>query len=192
MRNLSTTSRVFYAIWLMPALWTNVFIEEDYLDTRVVTIMTKYLHKIRNFRAKIIHEYPHNRPLNTILFSMYNLVSLDLSGCAVVRNFDFLQIMFQLEILNVSDCARMSAQSLVRSVNEMRYLRIFKCQNNFISAFMLYQAVHGLETLCEINCCDSGFMRPYIVCWLLNNCKGVTKFSFTSNFHHDDDIDKLQ
>ena len=192
MRKITTTSWLFYEIWLMPVCWTNVCIEEDYLDTRVVTILIKYLDRVRHFRAKVIHEYPHNRPLNAMLFSMYNLVSLDLSGCAVVRNFDFLQIMFQLEILDISNCARMSAMSLVRSVNEMRVLRVFICQNNFISAFMIYQAVCHLDTVQTVACCDSGFMRPYIARWLLNNCKAIEKFYFTSNFEHDDNIDKLQ
>ena len=176
----------------MPVIWEQVCIEEDYLDTRVVTIMMRYLYRIRHFTARVLHEYPHNRPLNAMLFSMYNLVSLDLNGCAVVRNFDFLQIMYQLEILDVSNCPRLYAMSLVRSVNEMRTLRVFICKNNFISAFMIYQAVRGLETLQEIDSSDSGFMRPYIARWLLNNCKRVKKFVFTSNFHHDDDMDKLQ
>ena len=192
MRKLTTTARIFYEIWLMPVLLEQVFIEEDYLDTRVVTILMHYLDRVRHFRAKVVREYAHNRPLNAMLFSMYNLVSLDVSGCAVVSNFDFLQIMYQLEELNVSDCPRLSAMSLVRSVNEMRALRVFICRNNFISAFMIYQAVCGLATLRELDCSDSGFMRPYIAHWLLNNCKGVTKFFFMSNFHHDDEIDKLQ
>ena len=176
----------------MPCMWENVYIEEDYLDTRVVTILVKYLHRVRHFRAKVLHEYPHNRPLNAMLYSMYNLVSLDLSGCGIVRNFDFLQIMFQLEILDISNCPRMSAMSVVRSVNEMRSLRVFTCKNNFISAFMIYQAVRGLDTLRQLDCSDSGFMRPYIAHWLMNNCKGLQKFFFTSNFNHDDDLDKLQ
>ena len=155
-------------------------------------ILIKFLDRIHHFTARVVHEYPHNRPLNAMLFSMYNLVSLDLNGCTLVRNSDFLQIMYQLEILDVSNCPNLSAMSLVRSVNEMRALRVFICKNNFISAFMIYQAVHGLETLKNLDSSDSGFMRPYIVCWLLNNCKGVTQFVFTSNFHHDDDMDKLQ
>ena len=192
MHKLSTTSRIFYEIWLLPALWENVFIEEDYFDTWVVTILMKYLHKVVHFKAELKHEYVHNRPLNALLFSMYNLVTLDLSGCSLVRNFDFLQIMYQLEVLDVSDCTRMFAMSLVRSVNEMRSLCVFACRNNFISAFMIYQAVCGLDTVQVLDCSDSGFMHPYIARWLLNNCKAVRKFIFTSNFHHDDEIDKLE
>ena len=194
LRKLSLTAPCFYRGWFFPQVWENVFIEEDYLDSRVVEMLTKHVHRIINLKAKVKQENQYNRPLNALLFNMYNLVKLDLNGCTVVRNVDFLQIMYQLEDLNLSNCPSMSTSSMVRSVNGMRCLRKFTCQSNKVcmSAFMFYQSIRGLQTLKYVDCCDSGFMRPYVMRMLLKNCPRVDTFYFTTLFSLDDDQDCLQ
>ena len=194
LRKITTLAKVFYELWFTsPQLWENFYSEEDYFDSRVVEILVKYVSEVKHFTAKFKHEYEGNQPLNHIMFSMYNLLTLNLAGCEIIYNVDFLQVMSNITVLNVSMCRNMSTGSLIRSVNSMPRLREFICRGNDVrvSAFSIYQAVRGLETLQKIDCCDSGVMRPWLARKLLHFCENITEFKFTTLFSLDDDRAKV-
>ena len=91
LRKLTTTHKAFYATWLIPKCWENVQSEEEYFDTRIVEILSKHSNQVLYFKAKYEYEFEENPSLNSMLFSMYNLVKLNLSGCKIINNVDFLQ-----------------------------------------------------------------------------------------------------
>ena len=95
---------------------------------------------------------------------MYNVVKLNLTGCNLIHNVDFLQIMYKIQELNVSECPSMSTSSLVHSVPTLSTLRKFICRGNDVrvSSFSFYHAVCDLYDLEEIDMSDSGVMRPYL------------------------------
>ena len=118
------------------------------------------MYDVRYFTAKFKYEYTENKSMNHLLFSMYKLVKLNFTGCQIVYNVDFLQVMSDLTHLNLSRCPSMSTASLIRSVNSLSNLQVFICCGNDVrvSAFSIYQAVRGLDNLHELDCCDSGVM----------------------------------
>ena len=97
----------------MPELWQTIDSDEYYLDTRVVEILEKYLHKVWVFKAPFKYEYSDNTRLNHMLFSMYNIVKLNLAGCEIIWNVDFPQIMSRLRFLDLSNCPGMSTTSMI-------------------------------------------------------------------------------
>ena len=130
LRKLTTTAHPFYEAWLIPALWRSIDSEEDYFDSRVGDILEKNLHKVVFFKAQYKHEFGLNTPLNDMLFNMYNVVKLNLTGCTLVHNMDFLQIMYKLQVLNVSVCPNMSTSSLIHSMPTLGTLCQFICRGN--------------------------------------------------------------
>ena len=128
-----------------------------------------------------------------MLYNMYNVVKLNLAGCTLVHNMDFLQIMYKLQELNVSECPNMSTASLVRSMPTLGTLRTFICRGNDVrvSSFSIFQCVRDLVDIEMIDMCDSGVMRPYLarkICWY---CKCLKKFYFTTLWAWDTDMTKL-
>ena len=193
-RKCTTTAASFYATWLIPELWENFDSKEDYLDTRVVEILEKYKHRVLHFKAKYIHEYANNTPLNHMLFSMYNIVNLNLAGCEIIRNVDFLQIMSDLRFLDLSRCPAMSTASLIRSVPHLTFLHEFICTGNDVrvSAFSVYQCVRRLHNLYKLDMCDSGTMHPWLARKLCYFCSGLRVFHFTTYWSLDEGNDNAK
>ena len=178
----------------MPELWQTIDSDEYYLDTRVVEILEKYLHKVRVFKAPFKYEYSENTPLNHMLFSMYNIVKLNLAGCKIIWNVDFLQIMSRLRFLDLSNCPGMSTASLIRSVPHLSCLHEFICTGNDVrvSAFSIYQCVRNLPNLYKLDMSDSGTMRPWLARKLCYFCKGLRVFLFTTYWSLDEDNDNAK
>ena len=193
-RKCTTTAKGFYATWLIPEVWKHFSSEEDYFDTRVLQILRKFTHKVLVFKAQFKHEYENNTPLNHIMFSMYNLVRLNLAGCEIIRNVDFLQIMSDLHFLDLSRCPAMSTASLIRSVPHLTSLVEFICTGNDVrvSAFSVYQCVRNLPQLHTLDMSDSGTMRPWLARKLCYFCKGLRKFYFTTYWSLDEDNDNAK
>ena len=193
LRKVTTTAKEFYAAWLIPALWTRFDSEEEYFDTRVQELLLKNTNRVLYFKAKFQHEYSDNTPLEHIMFSMYNVVDLNLEGCEIIHNVDFLQIMYKLRYLNLSRCPGMSTASVIQSVSTLSTLIEFICRGNDVrvSAYSMYQCVRDLENLQKLDMCDSGTMRPWIARKLCRFCKGLTTFYFTTYWSLDDDNSKV-
>ena len=165
-RKITTLSKQFADILeLFPQVWQTFNSEEDYLDTHIVSILEDFVSNVHFFMAKFKYEYSENKSLNHIFFRMYNLLKLNLAGCQIVYNVDFLQVMSNLSHLNLTRCPNMSTASLIHSVNSLCNLEVFICCDNNVrvSSFSIYQAVRGLENLQELDCCNSGMMRPWLV-----------------------------
>ena len=145
------------------------------------------------FKVKYEHQCDLNTPLNNLMFSMYNVVDLNLAGCKIIYNVDFLQVMYQLRYLNVSHCPTMSTASLIRSVPTFSTLKHFICMGNDlrVSAFSIYQCVRDLFTLEKIDVCDSGTMRPWLACKICWYCRGLKEFYFTTLWSLDEDPEKV-
>ena len=167
--------------------------EEDYLDTRVVQILSKYLNRVIVFKAKFIYEYANNVPLNSMLFHMYNMVKLDLAGCELVHNVDFLQIIYKLQELNLSQCSAMTTSSLLRYIPTVTTLHEFICRGNGVrvSAFTIFRCVRDLPELQTLDICDSGVMRPYLAHKIYWYSPCLTKFHFTTIWNWDTDVTKM-
>ena len=151
------------------------------------------MHKVVFFKVQYKHEFGLNTPLNNMMFNMYNVVKLNLAGCKLVYNMDFLQIMYKLQELNVSNCPNMSTASLVRSMPTLGTLREFVCRENDVrvSSWSIFQCVRDLPDIELIDMCDSGVMRPYLarkICWY---CTSLKKFYFTTLWSWDTDVTKL-
>ena len=193
-RKITTISKQFADIWEhFPQVWQTFNSEDDYLGTRVVTLLEDFVNNVCFFTAKFKYEYPGNKSLNHIFFQMYNLLKLNLAGCQIVYNVDFLQVMTNLSHLNLTRCPNMSTTSLIRSVNSLHNLEVFICRDNDVrvSSYSIYQAVRGLENLQELDCCNSEMMRPWLVCKLLFFCESVCEFRFTTLFSLDGDRAKI-
>ena len=82
---------------------------------------------------------------------------------------------------------------MIRSVNLMPNLQVFICHGNDVrvSAFSIYQAVRGLNSLQELDCSDSGTMHLYFTRKLLYFCENVCKFKFTTLFSLDNNQSKV-
>ena len=124
---------------------------------------------------------------------MYNVVDLNLAGCLLIFNVDFLQVMSHLRYLDVSKCPNMSTSSLIRSVPTLSTLKDFICIGNDvrISAYSIYQCVRDLQELEKIDVCDSGTMRPWLARKLCRHCKGLKQFYFTTLWSLDEDPSKV-
>ena len=149
LRKITTVHEEFCITWLSPQLWKRFNSEEDYFDTRVYEVLVNRTNKVLYFKAKFKYEYEGNMRLQHLLFSMYNLVELNLAGCEIIHNVDFLQVMSKLRSLDLSHCPGMSTVSLIRSVPNLWSLKEFICRGNDvrISAFSIYQCVHPLVGL---------------------------------------------
>ena len=194
LRKITTVDERFLRMWLKyPDLWQTVYSEEEYLDTRVIELLIKHAHNVKHFNVMFKHEFAENKPLNHILFTMYNLVTLNVSGSEIIFNVDFLQIIPNVTHLDLSNCPTMSCASLIRSVNTMPNLKVFICRGNGVrvSAFSIDQAVRGLDSLEELDCSDTGTMHPYLARKLLYFCENVRKFRFTTMFSLDTDESKV-
>ena len=193
LHKLTTTHKAFYATWLIPRTWEHVESEEEYFDTRIVELLSKHSNQVLCFKAKYEYEFEENPSLNSILFSMYNVVKLNLSGCKIIHNVDFLQIMYQLRELNLSECPGMSTSSLIRSVPTLSTLRDFICRGNDVrvTAFSIYRCVRDLSNLQLLDMCDSGTMRPWLARKLCRFCTGLQKFYFTTYWSLDTDLSKV-
>ena len=193
MRKCTTTAKELYETWLFPEVWEVFESEEEYFDTRVLEILEKHTNKVTQFTAKYKHQYELNQPLNSVLFSMYNLVKLNLAGCEIIFNVDFLQIMYKLQELNLSECPGMSAASLMHSLPTVGTLKEFICRGNDVrvTAFTIFRSVRDLSGLEVLDVCDSGTMRPWLakrICWY---CRDLTRFYFTTFWSLDTDADKV-
>ena len=193
LRKLTTTDKVFYETWLIPQTWEVVCSEEEYFDTRVVEILQKYTNKVMYFTAKYKYEFDENESLNSLLFSMYNLVKLNLSGCEIITNVDFLQIMYKLQELNLSECPAMSTASLMWSIPTLSTLRKFICRGNDVrvTAFSIFRCVRDLYNLEVLDMCDSGTMRPWLACKICWYCRELDKFYFTTFWSLDTNASKV-
>ena len=192
-RKCTTLAKELYETWLIPELWECVDSEEEYFDTRVLEILDKYTNRVLEFKVKYKHEYQLNKPLNHVLFSMYNVVKLILAGCEIITNVDFLQVMYQLRYLDVSECPSMSTASLIRSVPTVGTLDEFICRGNDVrvSAFSIYQCVRDLYNLEKIDMCDSGTMRPWLARKICRFCMNLKTFYFTTFWSLDNDASKV-
>ena len=188
---MTTTAQCFYETWHIPELWENIDSEEHYLDTRVVEILEKHTNRVQFFKATFKYKYEGNTPLNHMLFSMYNIVHLNVAGCEIIRNVDFLQIMSYLRFLDLSRCPSMSTASLIRSVPTVSTLQDFICTGNDVrvSAFSIYQCVRNLINLKKIDMSDSSTMRPWLARKICYFCKGLRTFYFTTYWSLDEDND---
>ena len=192
-RKCTTTAASFYRTWLVQEAWEHVHSEEEYFNTHVFEILQKFTHRVKVFNVKYEHQCELNTPLNHLLFSMYNVVDLNLAGCLLIFNVDFLQVMSHLCYLDVSKCPNMSTSSLIRSVPTLSTLKDFICIGNDvrISAFSIYQCVRDLQELEKIDVCDSGTMRPWLALQLCRHCKGLKQFYFTTLWSLDEDPSKV-
>ena len=140
MRKVSTVHAAFTLTWMFPQLWQRFNSEEDYFDTRVYELLVNRTSRVLYFKAKFEHEYQGNTKLQHLFFSMYNLLELNVAGCKIIHNVDFLQVMYKLRYLDLSNCPGMSASSLMRSVPSLWALKTFICRGNDVrvSAFSIY------------------------------------------------------
>ena len=187
------TNKFMRATALIPEVWKHFESEEDECGTLAMKALKLFNDKVTFLKAKYKQEQPARKKFNHVLFSLYNVVHLNLAGCQIIYNVDFLQVMKHLKYLDLSHVPTMSTSSLIRSVPTLSNLKVFIVMGNSVrvGAFTIHQCVRHLPTLEKLDCSDSGVMQPWVarkICWY---GKGLKEFYFTTFWSLDNNDSKV-